>query len=82
MIPFGLDAHGAFLFDNGAGEAITKYADVRLFKEEVLMPLSKRLAAEFIGTLWLVLGGVEARYWRRRFPISGLASWGVSLPLV
>ena len=38
------------------------------------MPLSKRLVAEFVGTLWLVLRVVEVRYWRRRFPMSGSAS--------
>jgi len=30
------------------------------------MPLSKRLSAEFIGTFWLVLGAVAARYWLQR----------------
>ena len=43
------------------------------------MPLSKRLTAEFIGTLWLVLGGAGARSWRRRFPMLGSACYGVSL---
>ena len=26
-------------------------------KEEEMMPLTNRLAAEFVGTFWLVLGG-------------------------
>ncbi len=42
------------------------------------MEMSKRLAAEFIGTAWLVLGGCGARSWPPHFPMSGSASVGVA----
>ena len=43
------------------------------------MPLSKRLTAEFIGTLWLVLGGCGAAVLATRYPGSGIGFAGVSL---
>ena len=39
------------------------------------MPMSKRLAAEFIGTLWLVLGVAAAPCWPRHF-----RAWASVLP--
>jgi aquaporin Z len=36
------------------------------------MPLSKRLTAEFIGTLWLVLGGCGSAVLATKYP--GLGS--------
>ncbi len=43
------------------------------------MPLSKRLTAEFIGTLWLVLGGCGAAVLATKYPGSGIGYMGVSL---
>jgi len=43
------------------------------------MPLTKRLAAEFIGTLWLVLGGCGAAVLAAAFPALGIGFVGVSL---
>ena len=43
------------------------------------MPLSKRLTAEFIGTLWLVLGGCGAAVLATRYPGSGIGFAGVAL---
>jgi aquaporin Z len=43
------------------------------------MPLSKRLTAEFIGTLWLVLGGCGAAVLATAYPGSGIGFAGVSL---
>lgn len=43
------------------------------------MPLSKRLAAEFIGTFWLVLGGCGSAVLAAAFPDVGIGLLGVSL---
>jgi aquaporin Z len=43
------------------------------------MPLSKRLTAEFIGTLWLVLGGCGSAVLAAAFPNLGIGFVGVSL---
>ncbi|HEX6126644.1 MAG TPA: aquaporin Z [Pyrinomonadaceae bacterium] len=43
------------------------------------MPLSKRLTAEFIGTLWLVLGGCGAAVLATAYPSLGIGFAGVSL---
>ena len=43
------------------------------------MPLSKRLTAEFIGTLWLVLGGCGSAVLAAAFPNVGIGLHGVSL---
>ena len=43
------------------------------------MPLSKRLTAEFIGTLWLVLGGCGAAVLATAYPGSGIGFAGVAL---
>jgi aquaporin Z len=43
------------------------------------MPLSKRLGAEFIGTLWLVLGGCGAAVLAAKFPQVGIGLVGVAL---
>ena len=43
------------------------------------MPLSKRLVAEFIGTLWLVLGGCGSAVLAAAFPNVGIGLHGVSL---
>ena len=42
------------------------------------MPLSKRLTAEFVGTLWLVLGGCGAAVLAAAFPNVGIGLTGVS----
>jgi aquaporin Z len=43
------------------------------------MPLSKRLGAEFIGTLWLVLGGCGSAVLAAAFPGLGIGLHGVSV---
>src|SRR5271154_1950523 len=43
------------------------------------MPMSKRLAAEFIGTLWLVLGGCGSAVLAAAFPHTGIGFVGVAL---
>ena len=43
------------------------------------MGLAKRLSAEFIGTLWLVLGGCGAAVLAAAFPQVGIGLLGVSL---
>ena len=43
------------------------------------MPMSKKLAAEFIGTFWLVLGGCGSAVLAAAFPDVGIGLVGVSL---
>src|SRR6185295_11936613 len=43
------------------------------------MPLSKRLVAEFIGTLWLVLGGCGSAVLAAAYPNLGIGFAGVAL---
>ena len=43
------------------------------------MPLSKKLAAEFIGTFWLVFGGCGSAVLAAAFPNVGIGLLGVSL---
>ena len=43
------------------------------------MPVSKKLAAEFIGTFWLVLGGCGSAVLAAAFPDVGIGLLGVSL---
>ena len=43
------------------------------------MPMSKRLAAEFLGTFWLVLGGCGSAVLAAAFPDVGIGLAGVSL---
>jgi aquaporin Z len=43
------------------------------------MPLQKRLAAEFIGTFWLVLGGCGSAVLAAAFPNLGIGFAGVAL---
>src|SRR3982751_1086988 len=43
------------------------------------MPLIKRVSAEFIGTLWLVLGGCGSAVLAAAFPNVGIGLLGVSL---
>jgi aquaporin Z len=47
--------------------------------EDDAMDMSRRLAAEFIGTLWLVLGGCGAAVLAAKFPEVGIGLVGVSL---
>jgi len=44
-----------------------------------VIPISKRLAAEFIGTFWLVLGGCGSAVLAAAFPDVGIGLAGVSL---
>ncbi len=43
------------------------------------MPLTRKLAAEFIGTFWLVLGGCGSAVLAAAFPHVGIGLLGVSL---
>ena len=45
------------------------------------MPLSKKLAAEFIGTFWLVLGGCGSAVLAAAYPEVGIGWAGVSLAM-
>src|SRR5690242_21785784 len=47
--------------------------------KEELMPISKRLGAEFIGTFWLVLGGCGSAVLAAAFPGLGIGFVGVAL---
>src|SRR6202795_1212283 len=42
------------------------------------MPLSRKLAAEFIGTFWLVLGGCGSAVLAAAFPHVGIGLLGVA----
>src|SRR6267154_1369339 len=44
-----------------------------------LLPLSRRLLAELLGTFWLVLGGCGAAVLSAAFPSVGIGLLGVSL---
>jgi aquaporin Z len=46
---------------------------------EVFMPMSNRLLAEFIGTFWLVFGGVGSAVYAAKFPEVGIGFLGVAL---
>jgi aquaporin Z len=43
------------------------------------MPLSKRAAAEFIGTFWLVFGGCGSAVLAAAYPALGIGFLGVAL---
>jgi len=43
------------------------------------MPMTQRLAAEFVGTLWLVLGGWGSAVLAAAFPSLGIGFAGVAL---
>jgi aquaporin Z len=45
----------------------------------MIMPLSKRIGAEFIGTFWLVFGGCGSAVLAAAFPNVGIGLLGVSL---
>ena len=45
------------------------------------MPIIKRVSAEFLGTLWLVLGGCGSAVLAAAFPGLGIGFVGVSLAL-
>src|SRR5579862_404398 len=47
--------------------------------QEVAMPMSKRAAAEFFGTFWLVFGGCGSAVLSAAFPQLGIGLLGVSL---
>src|ERR1700747_2848469 len=47
--------------------------------QEVAMPMSKRAAAEFFGTFWLVFGGCGAAVLAAAFPAVGIGFLGVAL---
>jgi aquaporin Z len=48
-------------------------------KRENFMSLTKKAAAEFIGTFWLVLGGCGAAVLAAGFPVMGIGFVGVAL---
>jgi len=43
------------------------------------MPLTRKLAAEFVGTFWLVLGGCGSAVLAAKFPTYGIGLLGISL---
>jgi aquaporin Z len=48
-------------------------------REEAVMPLRKRMVAEFVGTFWLVLGGCGSAVLAAAFPTLGIGFLGVAL---
>src|ERR1700735_3115718 len=48
-------------------------------RRESVMPLTRKLAAEFIGTFWLVLGGCGSAVFAAAFPHVGIGLLWVSL---
>jgi len=48
-------------------------------RKKANMPLTRKLAAEFIGTFWLVLGGCGSAVLAAAFPHVGIGLLGVSL---
>src|SRR5437867_2390570 len=50
----------------------------RLRKEEEVMSLTNRAAAEFLGTFWLVLGGCGSAVLAAAFPAVGIGLLGVA----
>jgi len=44
------------------------------------LAVTKKFAAEFLGTLWLVLGGVGSAVLAAKFPEIGIGLVGISLP--
>src|SRR5208282_3379907 len=55
----------------------TAWFDVNL-ERNLIMPLSKKLAAEFIGTFWLVFGGCGAAVLDAAYPQLGIGFLGVA----
>src|SRR5499427_10041621 len=47
--------------------------------EVLMMPLGRRMGAEFIGTFWLVFGGCGAAVLAAAFPNLGIGFLGVAL---
>jgi Major intrinsic protein len=59
---------------------VVQYGDL-LFGDfrSILVALSRRLGAEFIGTFWLVLGGCGSAVLTAKFPDVGIGILGVAL---
>jgi hypothetical protein len=59
---------------------VVQYGDL-LFGDfrSILVALSRRLGAEFIGTFWLVLGGCGSAVLTANFPDVGIGILGVAL---
>lgn len=55
----------------------SKFPSLKL--QGIPMPISKRAAAEFIGTFWLVFGGCGAAVLAAGFPAVGIGFAGVAL---
>jgi aquaporin Z len=60
------------------GLARGRHADPEWSREETFMPLRRRLAAELLGTFWLVLGGCGSAVLAAAFPNVGIGLLGVS----
>jgi aquaporin Z len=57
----------------------TPAAPANVRREDVVMPISKRAAAEFVGTFWLVFGGCGSAVLAAAFPGLGIGFLGVAL---
>src|SRR5262245_59290617 len=66
-------------YPNRHKDAIMFCLDGDSNKEGEPMPMGKRLAAEFIGTFWLVLGGCGSAVLAAAFPTLGIGFLGVAL---
>src|SRR6187549_553909 len=57
----------------------SKTANPEAIRRSARMPLSKRFAAELLGTFWLVFGGCGSALLAAAFPNVGIGLLGVSL---
>ena len=64
---------------NGAWRSAGDEHRPRSPNEEIVMPLSKRVSAEFFGTFWLVFGGCGSAVLAAAFPHVGIGLLGVAL---
>jgi hypothetical protein len=73
---FGLTKRPFLAFSPGVGRRHQKGTPK---KQDSPMPLTRKLAAEFIGTFWLVLGGCCSAVLAAAFPHVGIGLLGVAL---
>src|SRR6266404_1107381 len=67
----------AFVYETTVGYADTRTRNAN--PKEVPMSMTRRTAAEFLGTFWLVFGGCGSAVLAAAFPKVGIGLLGVSL---